>query len=281
MNTRFFQKHILFCKGVKILIDELLKKNSFSIHQHSYWNPIEEFQLSHDTYPHWSFFCIEEGEMEYKYLDTTGIAKFGDIIVCPPQYPLFRRAVSPLKFHFFQASADSDMKNYFRVGVNTLQNLERLKSTYNFFAKLSFSEDEYSKQVKAHLIYDISIQLLIENELFILEEEPQIKDEVIVDIITYINNNFEDKISFQELAEKHRINSSQLTRRFMKQVGVNPIDYLTMVRLRLVRTLLIETTDNLDVIAEKCGFQNGFYLSRKFKKIMNISPSEFRKVYRM
>ncbi len=263
------------------MINKLLKKNSFSIHQHSYWNPIEEFQLSHDTYPHWSFFCIEEGEMEYKYLEATGIVKFGDIIVCPPGYPLFRKVIAPLKFHFFQVSSEIDMKKFFRVGVNTLENLERLKSTYNYFAKLAFLEDEYSKQVKAHLIYDISIQLLIENELFILEEEPKIKDDVIVEIITYINNNFEDKISFQDLADKHGINSSQLTRRFTKQIGVNPIEYLSMVRLRLVRTLLIETTDNLDIIAEKCGFQNGFYLSRKFKQIMKFSPSEFRKTYRM
>ena len=150
LNTRFFQKHILFCKGVKILLDTLLLRNDISIHQHSYWNPIEDFQLSHDTYPHWSFFCIEEGEMEYKFLETAGIARFGDIIVCPPHYPLFRKVVKPLKFHFLQVSSEVDMNNFLRMNVYTLQNLERLKSTYNFFARLAFSEDKYSKQVKAH-----------------------------------------------------------------------------------------------------------------------------------
>ena len=277
-----FSKNIyFFAREWKDLIDNLLLRNDITIHQHSYWNPIEEFQLSHDTYPHWSLFCIEEGEMEYKLPETTGIARFGDIIICPPLYPLFRRVEKPLKFHFLQVSAEVDLNHFLQIGMYTLQNLDRLKSTYNFFAKLAFSEDKYSKQVKAHLVNDLFIQLMIENELFIFDEEPQIKDAIIFDIITFVHNNFEEKINFKQLAEKHGLNSSQLTRRFTKHIGVNPIEYLTMVRLKLVRTLLIETSDSLDTIAEQCGFQNGFYLSRKFKQIMKMSPSEFRKVNRM
>lgn len=259
----------------------LFANNTISIQQHSYWNPIEEFQLSYDTYPHWSFFFIEEGEMAFGYLEKSGIAKFGDIIVCPPRYPLFRKVVQPLKFHFFQASADIEITKFLRLGVYSLQNLDRLNTTYRFFSKLAFLEDEYSKQIKAHLIYDIYIQFLIEHELFILEEDPHIKDEVIDDVLNFIHENYADKISFQQLALKYGITPSQLTRRFTKQIGVNPIEYLSLSRLRVARTLLLETTDNLETIAEKCGFQNGFYLSRKFKQVMKIAPSEFRKINRM
>ncbi|MEG0258393.1 MAG: AraC family transcriptional regulator [Lysinibacillus sp.] len=263
------------------MIETLVATNTIHVHQHSYWNPIEAFELSHDTYPHWSLFFIEEGEMEYKYYETIGIAKFGDIIVCPPGYPLFRKVVKRMKFHFFQISSETATEAFLQLGVYSLKNLERLHSTYSFFSKLTFSEDAHSKQIKAHLLYDILIQFLIEHELFILEEAPKIKDEIINEVLNFISENYKDKISLQQLAQEHHLTSPQLTRRFTKQIGINPIEYLSMTRLRLVRTLLLETADNLETIAEKCGFQNGFYLSRKFKKVMGISPSEFRKINRM
>jgi len=52
---------------------------------------------------------------------------------------------------------------------------------------------------------------------------------------------------------------------------------LTSLRLRKAQSLLLETNKTLEDIAEKCGYKNGFYFSRRFSKKLNISPSEYRK----
>ncbi|MDF2723961.1 MAG: hypothetical protein K0Q59_3636, partial [Paenibacillus sp.] len=47
-------------------------------------------------------------------------------------------------------------------------------------------------------------------------------------------------------------------------------------RLQKVCNLLTETDQTLEQIAEQCGFQTAYYLSRVFTKEMNTSPSRYR-----
>ncbi|MNW10668.1 DNA-binding transcriptional regulator AraC [compost metagenome] len=51
--------------------------------------------------------------------------------------------------------------------------------------------------------------------------------------------------------------------------------------MRHACSLLTGTTFSLDTIAEACGYETGFYLSRIFTKKMGMSPSAYRKAYRI
>ncbi|MNG29018.1 HTH-type transcriptional activator Btr [compost metagenome] len=57
--------------------------------------------------------------------------------------------------------------------------------------------------------------------------------------------------------------------------------FATKVRLTRARLLLVETQDSLESIAEQCGYQNAFYFSRVFSQHMGMSPSGYRKNYRV
>ncbi|MGO4275503.1 helix-turn-helix domain-containing protein, partial [Paenibacillus sp. TAF58] len=54
----------------------------------------------------------------------------------------------------------------------------------------------------------------------------------------------------------------------------------TLLRLQRAKSLLIDTDHTIDHIAEQCGYQNGFYLSRIFTAKLKISPSVYRRTYR-
>jgi transcriptional regulator GlxA family with amidase domain len=45
--------------------------------------------------------------------------------------------------------------------------------------------------------------------------------------------------------------------------------------------MLLETNYPLDHIAEQCGSENGFYLSRVFSKKFEMSPSAYRSTHQM
>nr|WP_275942626.1 AraC family transcriptional regulator [Paenibacillus alba] len=91
----------------------------------------------------------------------------------------------------------------------------------------------------------------------------------------------EHELSLKGVALTLGLSSSQLTRRFQAVYGMSPVRYATKIRLSRARLLLAETPDTLDAIAEQCGFQNAFYFSRVFSQHMQISPSAYRRTFRV
>ncbi|WP_315373425.1 helix-turn-helix transcriptional regulator, partial [Paenibacillus xylanexedens] len=88
-------------------------------------------------------------------------------------------------------------------------------------------------------------------------------------------------ISLQELAQRLALSPVQLTRRFREAFQETPSGYLKRVRLKKAQNLLADSSLTLNQIAERCGYENGFYLSRVFSKTLGISPSEYRRRHRV
>ncbi|MBB6673494.1 helix-turn-helix transcriptional regulator [Cohnella nanjingensis] len=73
----------------------------------------------------------------------------------------------------------------------------------------------------------------------------------------------------------------QLTRRFRAAYRTTPSDFVIGLRLGRACRLLEETTKPLDWIAQQCGYENGFYLSRVFSSKLGMTPSAHRKLHRV
>ena len=55
------------------------------------------------------------------------------------------------------------------------------------------------------------------------------------------------------------------------------LDYINQIRVRRATALLGSGSLSVQQIAEQCGFSDGNYFSRIFKKINGTSPNEYRK----
>lgn len=93
----------------------------------------------------------------------------------------------------------------------------------------------------------------------------------------YIKDNFENNLSLFSVAEHLGVSQSHLSREFTKYTGEQLIRYLTKVRLEKAIDMLCTSDMSLDKISIACGFGDGNYFSKVFKKYIRISPSEFRK----
>ncbi len=91
----------------------------------------------------------------------------------------------------------------------------------------------------------------------------------------YIDNNFSQAISLDELAEKHFVTSSYLSTAFKEVIGVNYLDYLTSVRLKTAKELLSQKKYKIKTISEMTGFNDQHYFSRAFKRNEGLTPKEF------
>jgi len=95
------------------------------------------------------------------------------------------------------------------------------------------------------------------------------------DIMTenFSNSSFEIPVE----AEKLGVSFDYMRHCFKSEMNITPLEYLTQLRIEQAKNHL----SNSDVysvgeIAEMCGFSDQYYFSRLFKKIVGLSPREYR-----
>jgi AraC-like DNA-binding protein len=115
----------------------------------------------------------------------------------------------------------------------------------------------------------------------IIEQTNRVSDPLVQGALHYFQEHACDPMSIKETALRLGLSPVQFTRRFQTAAGTTPIRYVTSLRLKKAQTLLLETNYTLDNIAEKCGYLNGFYFSRVFSAQKHMSPSQYRKLYRI
>lgn len=96
-------------------------------------------------------------------------------------------------------------------------------------------------------------------------------------MITYIKENYQEKIGLQDIAAAANISKRECCRCFQKNLFLTPTDYLNRYRINMAAQLLTQTPKSVLTISEECGFSSGSYFSKTFQKNMNCSPKEFQK----
>ena len=108
------------------------------------------------------------------------------------------------------------------------------------------------------------------------EEHEDGEEDVIRQVITYIDEHLEDNLSRAELAELVHLNEDYLTRLLKKQTGYGLKEYITNERMIRAKELLKNTNLSVSLIAVKSGFTNFSYFSQLFRKEVGMTPNEYR-----
>ena len=98
----------------------------------------------------------------------------------------------------------------------------------------------------------------------------------IEDICAYIIDNPGDDLSVAALADRVAMSERSFQRLFSREVGTSPGKYVERCRIDAGRRLLESTTDGLSAIARSCGFTSPETFLRAFKRLVGVSPTEYR-----
>ena len=93
----------------------------------------------------------------------------------------------------------------------------------------------------------------------------------------YIDENYCQSISLEELSEKFTINKFYLTRKFKEEYGCTIYQYITNLRITAAKELLRFTDYNMTEVAMNLGFSDSAYFTRVFTNAVGISPLKFKK----
>lgn len=94
--------------------------------------------------------------------------------------------------------------------------------------------------------------------------------------IHFMKENLTSCYSLQELSVMFGYSSSQFSNIFRKETGYSPIDYFIHLKIQHSCILLDLTDKKIYEVAESVGYDDPYYFSRLFKKIMHVSPELYR-----
>lgn len=105
------------------------------------------------------------------------------------------------------------------------------------------------------------------------------QQQLIANIKEYILTHLHDpQLRLESIANFGHVNASHLSRIFKKEENVNISDYITDKRITLAQRLLLTTSDSISDVSEQAGYASPYYFSACFKKLTNVTPSEYRKL---
>jgi len=101
------------------------------------------------------------------------------------------------------------------------------------------------------------------------------------EIVNEITDSFfESTLDLKYLLNKSGYAEDYIRAKFREFTGSTPVEFLTKVRINQACSLIDMYGNSLQLseIAEKCGYTDYVYFSRKFKMITGVSPREYMKL---
>jgi AraC-like DNA-binding protein len=97
------------------------------------------------------------------------------------------------------------------------------------------------------------------------------------EVLEYVREKHTQPIKIEEMANIANLSPSQFERRFQKIFKITPTRHVLNVRISAACNLLTSCNATISSIAIEVGFYDHSHFIRGFKKVMGMSPSDYRK----
>lgn len=157
------------------------------------------------------------------------------------------------------------ISNFYDMGLES--DLSHIYSFEQLLELFHTAEDmlEYFKEL---------LIINLDNDMQYMQKE--IKNENFKAILQYVNKNFTSDISLQNISKKFTINPSYASQLFKKELNMTFTEYLTKMRISYACKLLDRMDMSIDAVAEKSGYNDYFYFIKSFKKVVGVTPRQYR-----
>jgi len=127
--------------------------------------------------------------------------------------------------------------------------------------------------------FQIDIQRDSQSPFTIFIGQKEHEDESIKKAQDFIENNFQNKITVDQLATMFALSRRNLERRFKKATSNTVIEYIQRVKIEAAKKNLETARKNINEVMYEVGYNDTKALRTTFKKITGLSPIQYRNKY--
>ncbi len=220
----------------------------------------------------------------------------GDLLICNPGVKHSHVITNPKEptIEFISGFTDFHFKNMapnsieLSEGSCLLHTAAELKQEISMHCYAMIAERESNQvgryfMLKTHLM---QMLLLVMREIAHIDTcdqtgcnfESYNKSYAVNRIINYLNENYEHKISLEQIAHNMYLSPVYISKIFKEETGESPINYLIKIRLEKARDILLNSdSGSIKSIANQVGYDDVYHFSKLFKKYYGISPLYYKK----
>lgn len=240
------------------------------------------YNFSGEKHSYWELTYVDKGELLTTIDRVSYHLKQGDLIF-----------YAPMQFHTqstFEKISSSYLTINFKMNFNHADLLcnkifSLKRDSYFIVTRLieELSNDNlYSNDLSLCYLKQLIIQMLrLDNSHFhskpTTHMQQTYENELLNDILLYIDDNIYEKISVSTLCDHFCISTSMLHSLFRKNMNNTAKNYINELKLSKSKELIRNSTHTLSEISEMLDFSSIHYFSKKFKSYFNISPTEYSK----
>ena len=187
----------------------------------------------------------------------------------------------------------SDIRMPVMDGLTFVREVRQWRETQDVVLITVHDEFQYVQQALRHGAFDYLVKPVDKDELdacldkwLVRKNKRDLPEQLQVDeadlspvrkVLRYIKTTAPGEVTLADAARYVHMNPSYLSQLFKHEMNVNFVDYVTNLRITEAKRLLTSTTLRISEIACRLGYNDIAYFSNMFRKIIGISPSEYRK----
>jgi AraC-like DNA-binding protein len=252
------------------------------------------FDLFWRTHLHESRVCefhfIRRGKLRLEFTDQSFEAGPGDIVIIPANTRHCDKFDPTREFEVFMASfswGEAEKPFFARLPgpIIHVQNDEqrgRIRRTLEGLYLGANRDTDFDQLLCRSIFHTVLLSVMrlttgqspstasAEEQLSAAEKK---KHWLIAEVKRYINRNFQQQITLDDLSTSLGVSQYHLSRIFNEMSGFSLPEYLTMIRMEQAKVLLSEGRLNISQVAYQVGYEDSGYFSKVFKKHFGQSPS--------
>ncbi len=179
-----------------------------------------------------------------------------------------KESISPEVYPFLSNLGE---QNAFHIQEEYLEEIRQLF--------LSIERESESFELGNHTLCNLHLSELLIKILRYSAPAITVKPEgtnlLIKNITNYIQTNYNQDISLQQISQKFSISPSYLSRLFKQQTSICLTEYITIVKITAAKKLLLDSNKSIAEIADACGFHDSNYFAAVFKKFEKTTPKKY------
>jgi transcriptional regulator GlxA family with amidase domain len=128
-------------------------------------------------------------------------------------------------------------------------------------------------------VFQIDLDRQSQSPFVIFTGQKSHSDELVKKAQTYIEKNFQEKISVGQLSNQFASGRRNFDRRFIKATGNTPLEYSQRVRIESAKKALETSRKTANEIMYEVGYSDMKAFRKVFRKITGLSPLEYKNRY--
>ncbi|NJK81684.1 MAG: AraC family transcriptional regulator [Chloroflexaceae bacterium] len=263
-----------------------------------YWRDTRLFDLellharyiTHAFAPHrhdgYAIGMIEHGAEQFHYRGSTHVAEAGRVVVINPDevhtgesasahgwiYRMFYPSVELLQWAAADLHGPYRAVPFFRAPVlHDPELVQHIRMLHRVFAEPATQLERESR-----LRWTLAHLVLRHADHHPTTHAAGAEPTSIQRVRQFLEQHYAENITLEHLATVANLSPFHLLRVFRNSVGMSPHVYLTDIRIRQARALLKQHVPIADVAAQT-GFVDQSHLHRHFKRIVGVTPGNYRK----